>query len=58
MNGAKVLINPDLITLIESTPDTVVTFSNGEKVLLLTKPQELLSRIIAFRKEIGLPPVK
>ncbi|WP_373566730.1 flagellar FlbD family protein [Corynebacterium sp. 122RC1] len=27
MNGVKVLVNPDLIELVEETPDTVLTLT-------------------------------
>ena len=33
LNGTKVLINPDLIETVEDTPDTVVTFFTGKKII-------------------------
>ena len=29
INGVKVLVNPDLIELVEETPDTVLTLTTG-----------------------------
>lgn len=29
INGSKVLINPDLMELVEETPDTVISFTTG-----------------------------
>ena len=29
INGVKVLVNPDLIELVEETPDTVISFTTG-----------------------------
>ena len=59
MNGQKMLINPDLVTMIEITPDTVISFTDGNKIILRTKPDEIVKRIIQFRKEsTGLPEIK
>lgn len=33
INGIKVLVNPDLIELVEETPDTVLTLTTGKKLL-------------------------
>ena len=33
MNGQKVLVNPDLIELVEETPDTVMTLTTGRKII-------------------------
>ena len=30
LNETKILINPDLIELVEETPDTVITFTTGK----------------------------
>ena len=32
INGTKVLINPDLMELVEETPDTVIAFTTGDIV--------------------------
>ena len=32
INGVKVLVNPDLIELVEETPDTVLTLTTGKKI--------------------------
>lgn len=51
MNSQKMFLNPDLILTIEVTPDTIVTFLNGEKILLITKPELIIERIIDFKKK-------
>ena len=33
INGTKVLVNPDLMELVEETPDTVVAFTTGRKII-------------------------
>ena len=34
INGIPVLINPDLIEFVEETPDTVVSFTTGKKIIV------------------------
>ena len=41
MNGRKVLVNPDLIELVEETPDTVVLFTTGRKIIIKESRQEV-----------------
>ncbi|MBR3808356.1 MAG: flagellar FlbD family protein [Lachnospiraceae bacterium] len=51
MNGQKVLINPDLIEVIEETPDTVVSFSTGRKIIVKESRQELKNLVKSYRKD-------
>jgi len=58
VNGSKMLLNPDLIKFIEVTPDTIVTFTDGEKIILRTSPTEIVRLIVEFRKLVRLPEIK
>ena len=58
VNGQKMLINPDLIKFIETTPDTVVTFTDGEKIMLRTRPTEIVQLIMDFKKQVRLPEIR
>ena len=51
MNGQKVLINPDLIEVIEETPDTVISFSTGRKIIVKESRQELKNLVKLYRKD-------
>ncbi len=44
------LINSDLIELVEETPDTVITMTDGKKYLVSERSQVILERIIAFKR--------
>jgi flagellar protein FlbD len=44
------VLNSDLIEYIEKTPDTVVSLTNGLKLLVLETPDEIVGRVIEFRK--------
>ena len=52
MNGRKVLVNPDLIELVEETPDTVVLFTTGRKIIIKESRQEIKNLVKLYRKDI------
>ena len=54
-------LNPDLIVAIDSTPDTVVTLTTHQKVLVADPAQEVVAAIQAWRASIlaaAMPSVK
>ena len=52
MNGRKVLVNPDLIELVEETPDTVILFTTGRKIIITESRQEVKNLVKSYRKDI------
>ena len=52
LNGKGLYINPDLIEFIEETPDSVVTLTTGRKVVASEPAEELIGRIITYRRSI------
>ena len=52
INGIKVLVNPDLIELVEETPDTVLTLTTGKKIIVKESRQEIKNLVILYRKDI------
>lgn len=53
LQGRPLYINPDLMERIEVTPDTQVVFVNGKRLYVSEKPEVLVERIIAYRRQIG-----
>ena len=51
MNGQKILINPNFIEVIEETPDTVISFSTGRKIIVKESRQELKNLVKSYRKD-------
>ncbi|MGH9533604.1 MAG: flagellar FlbD family protein [Terriglobales bacterium] len=51
-NRQTFVVNSDAIKFVESAPDTTVTLMNGERLLVLESVEEVVARIIAFRREI------
>ena len=52
INGVSVLVNPDLIELVEETPDTVLTLTTGKKIIVKESRQEIKNLVILYRKDI------
>ena len=52
MSGRKVLVNPELIELVEETPDTVVFFTTGRKIIVKESRQEIKNLVKSYRKDI------
>jgi uncharacterized protein YlzI (FlbEa/FlbD family) len=52
LNGQPLIINSDMIKLIENAPDTVISLVNGEKVLVREPADQVLERIVEFRRRV------
>jgi flagellar protein FlbD len=53
INECPLYLNSDLIEFIETTPDTVITMVNGGKVLVKESPEEVVKRVVEFRRQIS-----
>ena len=53
LDGTRILINPDLIEIIESTPDTVISLTTGRKIIVKESRQEINNLVKSYRKEIS-----
>ena len=54
INRMSLVLNSDLIETIQSTPDTVITLTNGRNYMVLESPEEIIGRIIDFRRCLGV----
>jgi flagellar protein FlbD len=52
LNHVPLVLNSDLIEHMEVTPDTVVTLTTGQKFVVLESAEEVLDRIIQFRRSL------
>jgi flagellar protein FlbD len=53
INHVPMILNSDLIEHIETTPDTVISLTNGQKFVVLETTSEVISKVIEFRRSIG-----
>jgi flagellar protein FlbD len=52
LNHVSLVLNSDLIEHIDVTPDTVVTLTNGQILRVRETAEEVVERIVAFRRRI------
>lgn len=52
MNGSVILINEDIVEIVEETPDTVISFSSGKKIIVKESRQEVKNLVKSYRKDI------
>ena len=52
LNGTQILVNADLIELVEETPDTVITFTTGRKIIVKESRQQIESLVKSYKREI------
>lgn len=55
LNGQAVMVNCDLIESLEETPDTVVTLTSGNKLIVRDRMQDIQEKIILFKRKIYGP---
>jgi flagellar protein FlbD len=55
LNNQTIMVNADLIESLESTPDTVVTLTSGNKLLVRDSMEEVQAKIIDFKRRIYGP---
>ena len=52
LNGKKLIVNAEMIEMIEETPDTVISFTNGKKIIVKESRQEVKNLVILYKKDI------
>jgi flagellar protein FlbD len=53
INQAQIAVNPDLIQYIEETPDTVITMTNDEKVVVKESIAEIIEKVVSYRRYVN-----
>ena len=57
LNNSSLVLNSDLIEQIEATPDTVISLVNGERFMVRETPDEVVDRVVSFRRSLSHPSV-
>ena len=58
INHLPLVLNSDLIEHIEITPDTVIAMTSGQKFMVRESADEVIDRVIDFRRMIANRPQK
>ncbi len=56
LNNNPLMVNSELIKFVEQAPDTLLTLVNGEKIVVLESPEQVVQKIVEFRRLILAGP--
>ena len=58
LNGDEVVVNADLIRFVESRPDTFVTLTTNDRLIVREPVAEVIKRAIAYDRAVrSLPTI-
>jgi flagellar protein FlbD len=57
LNGETFILNAELIRYVEAHPDTFVTLTTGERLVVLEKMDEVMERAVRYQQSKHLIPV-
>ncbi len=50
INNSEIIINSDLIEFVESSPDTIISLTDGKKIIVKETPDEVIQKVVLFRR--------
>jgi flagellar protein FlbD len=58
-DGSEFAVNAELIKFVESAPDTIVTLTSDQKILVLETVDEVIARVMEYKRRMFWePPAK
>ena len=52
LDGTEVAVNADMVKFVEATPDTIITLSTEQKLLVQESVADVVERILAYKRAI------
>lgn len=56
INGEEFVVNADLIRFVESRPDTYITLTSEERLIVLESVDEVIRRSIEYARAVRFVP--
>ena len=56
LNGRQFVVNAELIKFIEETPDTVITLTTQEKIVVIEPIDEVIRLAVEYNRTIRMIP--
>ncbi len=53
INNSPIALNSDLIEYIEETPDTVITLTNNDRVVVQESMAAIIQKVVSFRRMVA-----
>jgi flagellar protein FlbD len=55
-DNKEFFVNAELIQFVESKPDTIITLTSGEKLMVKEPVEQVISKIIQYKQTIHQTP--
>ena len=55
LNNQPIMVSAELIEQLESTPDTVITLTSGNKLIVRDTMEEIQAKIIDYKRRVYGP---
>jgi len=52
IDGTKTMVNADLIEMVDSIPDTMLTLTTGRKIYVKETPEQIVLLVVDFRRRL------
>lgn len=53
LNDKEFVVNSDLILYIEETPDTVITLTTGQKIIVVDTVDDVIGKVVEYKSKIN-----
>lgn len=53
----ELVINAELIETVEANPDTVITLTTGNRIIVKESLDEIIERVVAYRRSLQTPRI-
>jgi flagellar protein FlbD len=58
-DGSEFAVNAELIKFVEAAPDTIVTLTSDQKILVLENVDEVIAKVMEYKRSIaGVLPIR
>jgi flagellar protein FlbD len=54
MNGDPIVLNAELIETVESRPDTLITLTSGNRIMVKEEVAEVVDRVREYQRDIRM----
>jgi flagellar protein FlbD len=58
LNNKELIINAELISHIETAPNTIITLTTGNKVVVCETADDIMRRVIEYKRSIAASAIK
>jgi len=57
LNDSKIVINSEMIEFVEAIPDTIITLTTGQKIMVKESVEEVVDMVKEYKRSILHKPI-